>query len=629
MSITGIHTCPDCNLPLTYRCADTNVIVCSHCFAPVKKPADGHLAQRVNLLIAKDEVTPIQIGTQGEWSGKKFEIIGRLRCVFADGFTNNWTMYFDDGGIMMLVENCGQFAVYEKTTLERNIAFSRVAALDYGSETAELIAGKQYTLERKTTCEYMEVEGETWLFDDDGKFTRLEVAAQRGGRLALIENNKGSYITFRIHYVPFPDFAFKNARSLVIGTVTKELSCSTCNEVTRLYSWPLANSYTCTSCGASYTFENGERKFKRRIGLNKSPAIPLHATGVIRGIQYQVVGFMEKEDDESYKWREYTLFNPIQGYAYLSEFNGHWIFLQETGHAPVITNNKTMQFDYDGKVFKLYNQYRYSVVDSRGEFPGNVFDNKKPNCKEWIAPPEIWARELHDSGLCWFQGKHISRSELYAAFGKDISLPFKVGVGAVQPAPGMVGLSLLLRGGAGILLVFLLLFLFSITYNREQVVYENMFVLPGTPEIPPIVTPPFKLDKWRANLEFHISAPINNSWFETAITLVNADNGNEYAVENGVEMYSGYDGGEYWTEGSSSGDVLMNAIPAGNYFLRIDPSKGPGNIETFSLKATYDVPMWRNFFIFVLFALLPLLAVLVLAVIREGRRWQNSPFYHQ
>jgi hypothetical protein len=44
--------------------------------------------------------------------------------------------------------------------------------------------------------------------------------------------------------------------------------------------------------------------------LNRNPAIPLYTRGSIRGTEYQLIGFAEKEDDESYKWREYTLFNP-------------------------------------------------------------------------------------------------------------------------------------------------------------------------------------------------------------------------------------------------------------------------------------------------------------------------------
>jgi hypothetical protein len=136
------------------------------------------------------------------------------------------------------------------------------------------------------------------------------------------------------------------------------------------------------------------------------------------------------------------------------------------------------------------------------------------------------------------------------------------------------------------------------------------------------------LDKWRSNLEFYISATVSNSWFEAGITLVNVDNGTEYSVENGVEKYSGYDDGEYWSEGSEHEDVLLHKVPAGNYFLKIQPVRSDLSIPTFFLRVTYDVPMWRNFWVFVLFALLPLLVLYARLHIMENMRWQDSPFNH-
>lgn len=629
MSITGIYTCPDCQRPVTARSAAANVIVCPHCYAPIKKTGDGHLKERINLLVVKEECTPIQIGTRGEWKGKKFEVIGRVRSVFVEDYSNYWTILFDEGDLLMLVESFGQFAIYEKTVLDIDVSFSMILRMDYGAETRELNNNKHYTFERQRFCQYTEVEGEAWLFDDDGQFVLLEMAAQGGGRLALVGNNgKVDYISFRIHYQPFNDFKFENGRSLEAGIVRKEIPCKNCNATVPLYSWPLAQSATCATCGGCYTFEKGEWRYKRRAKLEKAPVIPLHASGTIRGSEYQVVGYMEKEDDESFQWREYTLYNPVQGYAFLSEYNGHWIFLKEMADAPVIVSNRTMAYRYDGKTFKIFNRYRYTLVDCRGEFPGDVFDNKKPDCKEFIAPPEIWVREMHEWGMCWYHGTHISSKELYAAFG-NISLPYTIGVGSVQPAAGQVDYGVLQNSIIGVGIAFLLLFLFTMLFNEEKVVYENSFSLPdSTTTIPPVVTPQFKLNKWRSNVEFYLSAPVENNWFETGLTLVNADNGNEYTVEKGVEKYSGYEDGESWSEGDDRDDVMLHAVPAGNYFLQIYPARGDNTVRSFYLKVTYDVPMWRNFFIFVILALLPVVGLFISISVKEGMRWQNSPYTH-
>jgi hypothetical protein len=629
MSITGIHICPECKLPITVKSHATNLVICSHCYAPVRK-LEGYLKERANVVIAKDELTPIQIGTYGKWGDKKFEIIGRVRCVYNEGYTNNWTMLFDDGSISMLVEDCGEFAVYEKVMLESNVYFSRVSQMDLGAETVELNYNKHYILERRSYCADMEVEGETWLFDDDRKFNCLEVGAQGGGRYVLIETGKKDYITFKIHYHTLAELECKHLRNLQVGTVIKEVTCTNCKATVPLYAWPFTNSYTCATCGAGHVLKGLDSKFRRRMPLNRNPAIPLYTRGTIRGTEYQLIGFAEKEDDESYKWREYTLFNPTYGYAYLSEYNGHWLFLKETANAPVVKSHNTMAFSYGDNTFRLYNQYRYSAVDCRGEFADNILDKTKPNCREYIDPPLLWAREIEANGMYWFYGSHVSKNELYDAFGKEISLPFTVGVGPVQPAMANlnVDFNVIFRSALGVLLVILALFLFSLFFKRQEVIYENNFSLPDSTTLAPIVTTDVKLDKWRSNIDFEIKAPVDNNWLELGITLVNKDNGKEYTVQQGVEKYSGYSDGESWSEGSNTESVMMHSVPAGNYFMRIEPARGAGAVSYFSLTATYDVPIWRNFFVFVLFGLLPLVALLIIVMVREGRRWQNSPFTH-
>lgn len=631
MSITGINSCPECKLPITIRAINSNVVICSHCYAPIKK-MEGYLQARINLLVAKDESSPIQLGTTGEWDGKKFEIIGRARYVFVEGTANFWTMLFDGGEILLLAENCGQLAVYEKVKLQVNVSFNRVRRMDYGSETTELNTNKYYILERQRFSQYAGVEGEAFLFDGEGQVTFLELAAQGGGRIALIaETQKEAYVSYNIKYKPFSAFGFEHLRNLQPGTVIKEIPCKSCNASNVLYSWPMAQSFACTTCGACYTLEKDEWKYKRRVKLSKNPVIPLHVRGAIRGTEYQVVGYMEKMDEDAYEWREYTLYNPFQGYAYLSEYNGHWIFLKEMADAPVVTSNKTMAYRYEGKTFRKYNQYKYKLVDGRGEFPGAIYaDNlKKPDCIEYIAPPEIWVRENHEwaDGLCYYHGTHIKASELYDAFGQ-ISLPYSIGVGSVQPALGQVDTTVLRNSCLGIIAFFLLSFLVSTLFNHEKVLYENIITLPDSTSLPPVVTPQFRLDKWRSNLEFYISAPVSNNWFEAGITLVNVDNGTEYTVEKGVEKYSGYDDGESWSEGSDHDEVMLNKIPAGNYFLQVFPSRGDLTVQSFLLRVTYDVPMWRNFFVFALFALLPVGVLYVRIYMREGMRWQNSPFHH-
>jgi ribosomal protein L37AE/L43A len=626
MSLT-LHTCPSCSSVLTFRSRDTNLIVCHQCGNRLQRWDDGVLKEKPLMVKAQDTFTPIQIGTTGVWSGKKFTVIGRVRCLFEEDYANNWSIYFEDGTLHTLVDCYGQLAVYEKIPPDPKMPYFKVSGLGIGEGSLESIDNKWYILERKSKCKSIEVEGETWVFDWNGEFTSLEIASEGGDRIELLNLENQVYLNFRIHYVAFEDFNFQQLRQLQIGKVTKTYTCTHCNKPGELKSFPLSQSWNCKHCGAALSYVEGRVKFRRRMKHDKNPAIPLYTKGVLKGIEYEMIGFAVKQDAHGWSWREYTLFNPVRGYAFLSEYNGHWTFLRETAVAPVMRKSQSDWLVYGTDEFQLYNGYHFNISDAYGEFPGDVFEHDNIGCREFICPPELWARELHPNGLCWYHGEHIDCNELYAAFGQEVSLPYRSGIGAIQPVRGVVNPAFLRVSVIGVVLIFLFVFLIGNVFLQNKVVYENTWYLEDTLTSHKVVTPKFKLDKSRANLLVTLQAPVVNNWFEANITLVNADNGTEYTIEEGVEYYSGYEGGESWSEGSTETDEFIQYLPKGTYFMEIMATKPVGNSPAYyTIEAKYDVAMWRNFFIFVLMAIIPGLGAFLYARNREKIRWENSAF---
>ena len=627
MSITGIYSCPACSNTLTFRSTVTNIITCAHCNAVLEKKENDTLRQRSDLRAITEQYSPVEVGTHGEWAGDRFEIIGRARCLFPEGYVNMWTMCVDNNRLLLLVESFGQVAVYESVQLDKQADYLHLTQLDYGTGVSNLLADQYFTPERRNFCYSIETEGEAWVYGDADNFEYLEMGAWSRDRLALMTTDRTTYTTFSIHNHSWDDLHLTRERVLEYKTVRKEITCEKCTAPLNIYSWPLAQSFGCTSCGALYVYDKGIRKYKDTLPLKTQPAVPLYTLGTIRGVEYRVVGFMEKEDKDGYRWREYTLFNAFHGYSFLSEYNGHWIFLKEKADAPVLADSRSLDFKYEQQLFEIYNTYTFSLVDGMGEFPGDAHNTNGINCKEYIAPPEIWTCEMKGGNCTWFYGTSITPKELSKIFENNITLPQQEGVGAVQSVTGGANKaalknSMLLIGG-----LFLALFLLSKLFNREQVVYENSFVLPDSVNIPTVITPRFKLDKWRSNLDFQVSAGVDNSWFEAALTLVNADNGKEYSIQQGVEQYSGYADGEHWSEGDNEGEAIMESVPAGTYFLQIDASRDNATVRNYSLRVTNDVPMWRNFFIFVLLALAPPIILYIRGWYHDSQRWMNSPFY--
>ena len=120
--------------------------------------------------------------------------------------------------------------------------------------------------------------------------------------------------------------------------------------------------------------------------------------------------------------------------SFLSEYNGHWVYARERGNAPVLDIESDKNFNYGGESFELYNRYNFKVINAIGEFPYNAFNDQDKNVKEFISPPEVWILEKNaKEGIIWFLGEHITGHELYRGFAANIILPYKTGIGAVEP----------------------------------------------------------------------------------------------------------------------------------------------------------------------------------------------------
>jgi len=145
---------------------------------------------------------------------------------------------------------------------------------------------------------------------------------------------------------------------------------------------------------------------------------------------------VQKQEQNIYKskWKEYTLYSRKSGYAFLSEYDGHWIFVKEELNVPVLLLDNDTSFTYGNETFKLFNKYEYKLIDSAGEFPYNIFDDENTcTAYEYINPPAMWIKEQSKSeGTNWFIAEHIPKRTVEKAF--NVSLPYKKGIGAVQPS---------------------------------------------------------------------------------------------------------------------------------------------------------------------------------------------------
>jgi hypothetical protein len=356
----------------------------------------------------------------------------------------------------------------------------------------------------------------------------------------------------------------------------------------------------CKSCRKLYAIDSADKwnvltSFKKK---NITPYLPLGKKGKLKGVVYEVIGYIHwKEVGPHYYWNEYTLFNPVYGYAFLNEYNGHWNFTVPANSYPRVSD-RSMEFDFDSHYYHLFLKYRAAPVYAVGEFAWSITDTRTV-VEEFIAPPHLFVRQKKTDSIGWFKGEYTEPEEIKEAFSIESPVPEKIGIGAAQPMPFAANTQTLKI--VGIMAVMLLtVFHLLISFNaREEVVFQNTYHLPASSEPTPVVSPQFTIKKGlfpTSNMEFYLFAPLSDDWLEAEVTLINDGTGEEYQIEIGAEFYDGYDGG-YWSEGSQSTTRFLSSVPAGKYHLNIFPLKGNANkAYDYTLKLTRDVPMWSNFF---------------------------------
>ncbi len=102
--------CPACGAPVPFKSRASVFAVCPFCkTSAVRHDMDLEAVGKISEL--QYELTPFQVGTTGMYDGKKFEIIGRLKVAYEDGFWNEWYALFGGEETGWLAEAQGFLAM--------------------------------------------------------------------------------------------------------------------------------------------------------------------------------------------------------------------------------------------------------------------------------------------------------------------------------------------------------------------------------------------------------------------------------------------------------------------------------------------------------------------------------------
>jgi hypothetical protein len=364
-----------------------------------------------------------------------------------------------------------------------------------------------------------------------------------------------------------------------------------------------------------------------------TPLLPLGARGKWKGKQYEVVGFQRRTinvDGIDYHWFEYLLFNPYAGYRYLTEYNGHWNDVMVCKALPDNAGHwgAKRQMTYQGRTFKHFQEANARTTYIAGEFPWQVRMNDAAKTNDFVAPPFILSSETTSGETTWSLGEYTSGKEIVKAFNPRGKTPSAEGIFVNQPNPYGESVKNNWYWAAVFLLGAFLIMALAFVLQSNQEVYRRSYSFRPTSGVDSsFVTDVFRLEGRPANVEVEINSDVDNNWTYFAMALINVETGDAYDFGREVGYYHGRDSDGNWSEGSRNDDVTLPEIPAGNYYLRVEPDGTPGSMPVnYTLTVSRDVPqvMW---FLIALGALLVPPALISFRSYRfEFNRWQESDY---
>lgn len=622
--------CPSCGAPVGFRSASSLYAVCAFCRSTLLR--DGADLKNLGCMAElMDDPSRIQIGSEGRFRGGHFAVIGRIQLKYDAGLWNEWHVQFDDGRSAWLSEAGGEYVVSSLVPVDGDLpAFEALKP-----EMPVTIAGRIFFVSDVQTARCIAGAGELPFKVESGY--DVNTADLRGNdRFVTIDYSETPPLVFVGYPAQFDDLGLTNLR-LGEGAAPRAtikataFNCPHCAAPLTVHS-PAIESIGCVNCGSIIGVEHeGVRLLAKAAQQTKFiPWLPLGSKGTLNGVAWEAIGFLRRSTRSGgvdYAWSEYLLFNAEAGFAWLTEYDGHWNFARTLSKPPSVARGQT-SFWHQRELFKRFSSGMAEVIYVEGEFYWRVAVGESCLVEDYICPPRMLSRELTDKEVTWSEGEYLEPGALCAAFGITAPPPKRLGVYANQPNPLAERHRAVWQLFWPLVLVATCVQLVFVFFVSSQAVLKQSVVLSALNEEAALTTQEFVLPEQVRSLRVTHSTDVDNNWVGLNTTLVEKNTGEAYQGAQEISYYSGSEGGESWSEGSRDDAIAFRNVPAGTYYLNVEYELGgdrnlnPRVVDTIEVIRN-PVP-WSNYVLVILF----LLAFPLFSRWRrnafEAERWNES-----
>ena len=369
------------------------------------------------------------------------------------------------------------------------------------------------------------------------------------------------------------------------------------------------------------------------------PLIPLGSRGKFHGTQWEVIGFQVRTitvEGIDYSWHEYLLFNPYKGFRYLTQYEGHWNWVTTVRAVPTEkTSSGRRAVGYLGNTYAHFQHASARTTFVMGEFPWQVRVGDVADADDFVSPPYMLSAETTEGEVTWSHGEYMPGAAVWQAFGLPGGPPRASGVFANQPSPYKGKLWDIWKTWLLLMALWVAVFIGLRLGSPNVEAFRQTFrYAQNSPGEHSLVTDLFDLKGSTSNVVVQLRTDLRNNWAYFNMALINEGTGQGWDFGRELSFYSGRDEEGNWTEGKPGAEVTIPAVPAGRYYLRIEPEMAatpePGTSDYRQMD--YEIVVRRGvpgfFWLFMVLLLLqvpPVVRTLQSAAF-EGSRWAQSDY---
>lgn len=598
--------------------------------------------------------SPLQLGVQGQYDGKSFQIVGRIQLKYGDGFWNEWHLFYSNGESGWLGEAMGEYFIC--AAKDTGGGLPSQTQLSLGEPLT--LDGETFVVTGQTSNQLSAYEGELpFLVERTQPFQAFDLRSA-SGRAATIDYADQPPTLFLGEYQPFQAFNFTGLRvegeppnseigaRLPAGAAALEkFNCPTCGAPHTVDGGVRTKVLVCEYCGSGVDVSDSSLKViwqeeQMREELQAGTEIGLGSVAKVFGLEYKMIGYVKKSvtyEGIKYPWTEYLLYNRTSGYLWMVESDGHYTLMVHTDRLPTRSNGNPVSrpgpetITYEGENYRHFQSSTATVDAVAGEFYWRVRRGESATNYDYVCPPHTLSMEASPTGFVWSQGVYKTEDEIKEMFGLDKKLRTPVGVAPPQPNPHVEPAKSVWRTFWTITLVAFALLLTGIAsgsagtpFRTKGEQYETYRPNPQKE------SEEFKISG-HGNVAFDFQARLSQRWMFIKAELVNVQTKKVYKAGATLESFG--------SKGRNKKVVRLSGVPKGRYKLRWDvvsgtKSKTPDTADTkkksekisYSIKLKRGARVWGWFWMMV-FILLPI--PLMMTSRRSGfetRRWYNSDY---